>query len=280
VLLRNAPSHAFGQLPLMAEDPSSPCASTLDAAAAYGLDLVGPGHDQLGEQEFRSHLDMSAPLVQLNYGLTDRFQARVEGEIPLTTVAPGNGGLSVGFGDVSAGAKYRFMDQIDGLEYSDTCDPQQSEAAYGLQGPFSISVFPQFSFPTGGVNQGLGSGEYSAEFPIDLARKFGELYMVGELSFVWRYHDRSLPNEVAFDLAAYYSITPKLDLLGEQRIAFLTSGSGTTLWLMNLGAQYQFNDTFALFGAAGTSAAATSAVAPSNFSMTVGTEITLPLNRR
>src|SRR5271157_5141891 len=101
--MRPAEALAFGQLPLLSEDPSSPCESTLDSAVAYGMDLVGPGHDQLGEQEFRSHLDMSVPIVQLNYGVTDRIQARVAGEIPMTTVAPDNGRRAIGFGDVSAG---------------------------------------------------------------------------------------------------------------------------------------------------------------------------------
>jgi len=200
--IRPTRGFAFGHLPLTSEDPSSPCESTLDSAVAYGMDLVGPGHDQLGEQEFRSHLDMSVPIVQLNYGVTDRIQARVAGEIPMTTVAPDNGRRAIGFGDVSAGLKYRFMDQVDGLEDEDTCDPRQSEASYGVHGPFSISIFPQFSFPTGAVNQGLGSGEYSAEVPLDVARQFGDLFLIGEFSFLWRYHDRSLPNEIALGLAA------------------------------------------------------------------------------
>jgi len=278
IVLRASAAYAIGQVPLISEDPSSPCASSLDVPIAYESDFVGPGHDQLGQQEFRSHVDMSVPFVQLNYGLTDRIQARLEGQVPLTTVAPSNGGLSVGFGDVSTGLKYRFMDQIDGLEYSDTCDPEQSEAAWGVTGPFSISIFPQLTFPTGDDKLGLGSGEYFAELPVDVARKIGKLYLVGEFSFVWAYHDKSSPNELALGLAAYYSLTPKLDLLGEQRINFLTAGRGPTLWLMNVGAQYEINDTFAVFFSTGTSVAATSSVAPTNLSVIIGTEITLPFS--
>ena len=278
IWMRPAKLFAFGQLPLISEDPSSPCESTLDAAVAYGMDLVGPGHDQLGEQEFHSHLDMSVPIVQLNYGVTDRVQARVAGEIAMTTVAPDDGRRAIGFGDVSAGLKYRFMDQVGGLEDQDTCDPRQSEASYGIRGPFSISIFPQFSFPTGSVNRGLGSGEYSMEAPLDVARKFGELFLIGEFSFLWRYHDRSLPNEIAVGLAAYYSITPHLDLLGEQRLNFRTSGRGATLWLMDAGAQYQINDSFAVFGSVGTNVAASSAVAPSNLTTIVGVDWTLPIS--
>lgn len=278
IWMRPAESFAFGQLPLTSEDPSSPCESTLDSAVAYGMDLVGAGHDQLGEQEFRSHLDMSVPIVQLNYGLTDRIQARVAGEIAMTSVAPDDGQRAIGFGDVSAGVKYRFMDQVGGLEDEDTCDPRQSEASYGISGPFSMSIFPQFSFPTGSVNRGLGSGEYSMEAPLDVARRFGRLFLIGEFSFLWRYHDRSLPKEIAADLAAYFSITPQLDLLGEQRLIFRTSGHGATLWLMDAGAQYQVNDSFAVFGSVGTNVAATSAVAPSNLTTIVGVDWTLPIS--
>ena len=284
---RPAVLFAFGQLPLISEDPSSPCESTLDTAVGYSMDLVGPGQEQLdqqgsrsesGEQESRSYLYMSVPIVQLNYGLTDRIQARLEGEVPMTTVAPDNGRRAIGFGDVAAGLKYRFMDQVGGIEDEDTCDPRQSEAPYGIRGPFSIAIFPQFSFPTGAVNQGLGSGEYSMEAPLDMARKFGKLYLIGEFAFLWRYHDRSLPNEIDLGLAVYYSITQRIDLIGEQRLYFQTSGHGTTLWLMDVGAQYQINDSLALFGSVGTSVAATSVVAPSNLTTVVGVDWTIPIN--
>ncbi len=220
---------------------------------------------------------MGAPLVQANYGITDRMQARVEGEVPLTTVAPDNGGREVGFGDLSTGLKYRFMDQIGGLESEDTCDPRQIEAPYGWRGPVSISVFPQFTFPTGSESRGLGSGEYSLEIPIDVAREIGNWYLVGEGDFVWRYHDRTLPNELQGGIAAYYTLSSKWELLGEQRLDFLTSGRGASLWLMNLGATYQLNQHVMMFGAAGTSVAATSTVSPTNFATIVGTYITLPV---
>ena len=40
---------------------------------------------------------------------------------------------------------------------------------------------------TGSVNRGLGSGEYSMEAPLDVGRKFGRLFLIGEFSFLWRY---------------------------------------------------------------------------------------------
>lgn len=276
--LKAAPAFAFGQLPLISEDPSSPCASALETSIGYAMELVGPGHDRLGQQEFRSHLDMSAPLVQLNYGVTDRIQGRVSGEIPVTTVAPNNGGLAAGFGDVTTGLKYRFMDQVDGLEYEDTCDPPQNEDAYGIEGPVSVSIFPQLSFPTGSPNRGLGSGEYSVEFPVDIARKIGELYLIAEGNFIWQYHDRQSPNELELGIAAYYSLTDRWELLGEQRASFATSGSGATLWFMNAGSEFQLNPHLMIFGAVGTSVAATSTIAPSNFSTILGVTITLPIN--
>src|SRR5581483_9890121 len=68
------PAFAFGQLPLISEDPSSPCQSTLDSAIAYSMDFVGSSRDSFGQQQSRGHLDMAAPLVQINYGITDRLQ--------------------------------------------------------------------------------------------------------------------------------------------------------------------------------------------------------------
>lgn len=274
----SGPALAFGQLPLVSEDPSSPCASTLETSIGYSMALGGPGHDQLGEQEFRSHVDMSAPLVQFNYGVTDRLQARVSGEIPVTTVSPNNGGLAAGFGDVSTGVKYRFMDQVDGLEYEDTCDPPQNEDPYGIEGPVSVSIFPQFSFPTGSASHGLGSGEYSIEFPVDVAREIGNLYLVGEGDFIWNYHDKLSPNQFEVSVAAYYSLTTKWELLGEQRVSFATSGAGATLWLMNVGSDYELNRYLTIFGAAGTSVAASSNIAASNFSTIVGSTIKLPID--
>ena len=275
-VLKGVPAFAFGQLPLASEEPSSPCALALETSIGYAMDLVGPGHDQLGQQEFRSHVDMSAPLVQFNYGITDRIQGRVSGEVPVTTVAPSGAGLTAGFGDVSTGLKYRFMDQIDGFEYEDTCDPPQNEAAYGVEGPLSISIFPQFSFPTGSASRGLGSGEYSLEFPVDVARQIGDLYLIGEGNFVWQYHDRQSPNQLELGIAAYYSLTSRWELLGEQRVSFATLGRGATLWLMNIGSEYQLNRCLLLFGAVGTSVAATSMIAASNLSIIVGASITLP----
>ena len=83
---------------------------------------------------------------------------------------------------------------------------------------------------------------------------------------------------MAVGLAAYYSITPHLDLLGEQRLLFRTSGHGATLWLMDAGGQYQINDSFAVFGSVGTNVTATSAVAPSNLTTIVGVDWTIPIN--
>ncbi len=272
------PAFAFGQLPLISEDPSSPCQSTLDSAIAYSMDFVGSSRDSFGQQQSRGHLDMAAPLVQINYGITDRLQGRIAGNAALTTVAPSGGGFVGGFGDFSSGLKYRFMDQIDGLEYGDTCDPAQSEAPYGLQGPVSISVFPQFSFPTGSPYKGLGSGEYSLEFPIDVAREIGNLYLIGEGNFVWQYHDRTSANEFQFGIAGYYTLSSRWELLGEQRMAFATSGRGASLWMMNLGADYQLSHHMMLFGAAGTSIASTSTLTPSYLTTIIGIDISVPVD--
>jgi hypothetical protein len=72
-------------------------------------------------------------------------------------------------------------------------------------------------------------------------------------------------------------LTDYLDLLGEERLNFLTAGRGPSLWLMDIGAQYYLNDYFAIFGAIGTSVAGTSAVAPPYLTTIIGTDINLPM---
>jgi Putative MetA-pathway of phenol degradation len=280
VLLVLSPLRALasGQLPLTTEDPYSPCRGTLNGAIAYGVDLIGPGSEELGQQAFRSHVDMVVPEVQLNYGITPRLQGRVQGELPLTTASP-NGRAEAGFGDFTAGLKYRFIDEEDGPESDGTCDPDQSEDAYGLQGPASVSIFPQFTFPTGSSRKGSGFGQYSLFIPLDVARQFGPLILVGEADFDWNYHDRTSPNEFGLGIAAYYSLTPKWDLLGEQRFSIQTIGHGTATWLMNVGVQYQINDYVGLFGAVGTGASATLRVPQASFTSLVGVDITFPLSR-
>jgi len=272
-----APSRvaASGQLPLLTEEPYSPCQGTLDSAIAYGADLIGPGSEELGQQRFRSHVDMVVPEVQLNYGLTPRVQGRVAGNLALTTASP-DGAAEAGFGDFSAGLKYRFIDEEDGPESDGTCDPDQSEDPYGLEGPVSVSIFPQFTFPTGSVRKGLGFGQYSLFLPVDAARQFGPLIVIGEAAFDWNYHDRTFPNQIELGVAAYYSITPKWDLLGEQRFSFQTAGEGTGMWLMNVGAEYQLTDYIGFFGSVGTSVSATLRVPQSNFMSQIGIDITLP----
>jgi hypothetical protein len=274
LILCSTLTFAAGQLPLQSEDPASPCEGYLETAVAYGLDVVGPGKDQLGEQETRYHVDMAVPEVQFNYGWSDRLQWRVGTAIAATTVSP-SGHLEAGFGDSSAGLKYRFMDQIGGPEYDDTCKPRQAKEGGGLAGPVSISIFPQFNFPTGSEEHGLGAGEYSLFLPLDAARRFGDLTVIGEVSFLWRFHDRSEPNDFEFGIAGYYDLTPKWDLLGEQRVVIPTAGTGGTFWLMNIGAEYYFDREFSFFGSVGTSAGA-SAVADTDFAMLLGATYSIP----
>jgi hypothetical protein len=268
---------AAGQLPLATDDPYSPCQGTLDSAVAYGLDLIGPGREEPGQQRVRSHIDMLAPEVQLNYGITPRLQGRVQGELPLTTVSP-NGSAAAGFGDLGAGLKYRFMDQIDGPESEGTCAPEQSEDPYGLEGPVSVSIFPQFSFPTGSSRKALGLGQYSLFLPLDVGRQFGSLIVIGEVAFWWNYRERSTPNELELGIAAYYTLSSRWEVLGEQRVNTQTVGHGTAQWLMNLGAQYQLNDYIGFFGSIGTAASATLRVPQSSFTSLIGVDITLPLS--
>jgi outer membrane receptor protein involved in Fe transport len=143
------------------------------------------------------------------------------------------------------------------------------------QGPVAASIFPQWSFPAGRQREGVRDGEYSLYVPLDVSREIGDFTLVGEGAFLWRYHQRAGPNEFQIGLAAYYDVTPKLELLGEQRVNLPTHGQGTEQWLFNLGAAYKVNDRVTVFGAAGRSFAASSRVEENPFMVLVGFEVTL-----
>ena len=277
LLAHAAAVSASGQLPLLTDVPDSPSAGALEFDAAYGFDRVrrasdgdlGPGH--------RTRTEMTVPRVLLDYGITDRVQARIAGAGALTR-GPG-GATAAGFEDISAGIKYRFLDQSTdsddeaGWNKADASASEEDEDRYAREGPVSASVFPQFSFPTGSRQEGIREGEYSLFVPVDVSREFGALTFVGEGAFLSRYHHRAGPNQFELGIAAFYDLTPKWELLGEQRVNLPSVGQGTAGWLFNLGVRYDLTDQFAVFGSAGRTFRASSRVEERTLMFLVGVEI-------
>lgn len=109
---------------------------------------------------------------------------------------------------------------------------------------------------------------------LDIGREIGAVTFVGEGAFLWRYHHRAGPNAFELGIAAFYDLTPKWTLLGEQRVSLPTVGEGTAEWLFNLGGRYELTDQFAVFGSAGRTLRASSRVEERTLMFLVGVEIT------
>jgi len=265
---------ASGQLPLETDVPESPSAGALELDAAYGLDRVRRARDE----GHGTRTDMAAPRLLLDYGITDRVEARIDGTGALTH-HPG-GATAFGLEEISAGIKYRFLDQPEESDEeagkaNDTASEERQDRWAG-EGPVSVSVFPQFSFPTGSRREGIRDAEYSVSVPLDVSRQQGDLTFVGEGAFQWVYHQRAGPNEFELGLAAFYDLTPRWTLLGEGRVNLPTVGQGTAEWLFNLGVLYELTDQLAVFGSAGRTFRASPRIEERTLMFIVGVEITYP----
>ena len=263
---------ASGQLPLLTDVPDSPPVGALELDAAYGFDRVRRARDE----GHGTRTDMSVPRLLLDYGITDRVQGRLGGAGALTRQA--SGATAYGLEDVSAGIKYRFLDQPedteDEVDKAGASASEEDEDRWAREGPVSASLFPQFSFPTGSPREGIREAEYSLYVPLDVSRELGALTLVGEGAFLWRYHERAGPNEFELGLAAFYDLTPRCTLLGEGRVDLPTIGQGTADWLFNLGARYDLTDQLAVFGSAGRTFRASSRIEERTLMFLVGVEIT------
>ncbi|HEY4246059.1 MAG TPA: hypothetical protein VGM64_04330 [Lacunisphaera sp.] len=91
------------------------------------------------------------PHLEVNYGVAPDLQLHVIA--PVAFDAPAGATRHVGYGDTEVGAKYRFLEEADGI-------PQ-------------VAIFPLVEIPTGESSRGLGSGHTQLFLPVWLQKKFG-----------------------------------------------------------------------------------------------------------
>jgi hypothetical protein len=95
-----------------------------------------------------------APNVEVNYSPIDRLQ--LHAMMPFAYDNFGNRGTNYGPGDFEIGARYRLIDD----------DPQGWTP--------SVAVYPLINFPTGDVNERLGTGRTHAFLPVWFSKAFDE----------------------------------------------------------------------------------------------------------
>jgi hypothetical protein len=91
------------------------------------------------------------PHVEVNYGATANLQLHLIA--PAAFDAPSEGARQYGYGDTELGAKYRFVDEAEGIP--------------------EVGIFPLVELPTGTSSRELGSGHTQVFLPVWLQKTVG-----------------------------------------------------------------------------------------------------------
>ena len=145
-------SFAQGGPPMLTDDPGTPGAGVLEIYLSYM------------EQKTRQERLRSLPHVDFNYGLGEHIQLKYETSWLLSD-APDGGGTKSGLDNSLLGVKWRFLD----------------EDRSGLD----MSVYPQLQVEnfTGSVSRGIAEPGPNLFLPLEFARDFGKLKLVGEVGY-------------------------------------------------------------------------------------------------
>ncbi len=152
ILLVPAAALAQGGPPMITDDPGTP----------------GDGHWEINlgltveknEQEWL----FETPLIDLNYGLGDRVQLKVE--MPWLVLDRDAEGMMTAAGNGKIGVKWRFLDEQNGS-------------------PLDVSVYPQFGFPISRRASELGMIEPGVELllPVQVVVSLGPISVNPELGY-------------------------------------------------------------------------------------------------
>jgi hypothetical protein len=93
-----------------------------------------------------------APHFEANFGAAPELQLHLV--VPLSYSRPSGGPTAYGRGDIEVGAKYRFVEESEGL-------PQ-------------IGAFPLVELPSGEASRGLGAGEVRVFLPLWVQKSLGK----------------------------------------------------------------------------------------------------------
>ena len=179
---------------------------------------------------------MLTPLVDINYGLLENDQWKIE--FPVIFVDPVGLDERWGVGDIEIGWKYRFLEEDD-------------------RG-FVASIYPQMVIPTadaGGINQAsLGSGFYEMFLPLEVGKQFFDdtLLIYGEVGYNIVL-DSMGTNEWSYGVAFQHEHSDRLQLMFEVGGVVAEGSNSTDFAFFNGGWKYTLNDQWSFIGSAGRS---------------------------
>jgi hypothetical protein len=169
-----------------------------------------------------------APLIDINYGLRDGVQLKLE--FPYAIVLDKGETRKTGVGSFNAGVKLRFRNNE--------------------KGGFAISSYPQFEFkPAASVRRGVIDRGSEFLLPLEVARKLGPIDLNFEVGYRFKRFDR---DQLLYGLAVGKQFTKRLELdaeiHGEPRRDFLEDDR-----VINFGGRFQLSKHFTLLFSAGRS---------------------------
>lgn len=163
-----------------------------------------------------------APLVDVNYGLGERIQLKLEMPLLIESAS----GTRTGLGNPSLGVKWRFLD----------------DSSSGL----AISTFPSFEFPNPILPLDEGENQSALLLPIEVTIPWRGLGINGEIGY--RIGEGG-DDEVIYGLALGHAVTQTLELLSECK-GFSARVRGSEL-VCQVGARKDAGDHVGLMGALG-----------------------------
>ena len=203
--------------PLITDDPGTPGPNRWELNVATTLEY-GPS-DYL----------LESPLLDVNYGVGERVQLKVE--CPWAWTAPVGHAPSGSLGNPVFGVKWRFLDQeSNGID---------------------LSVYPQFDFnPTIKREAAIFDRETEFLFPFEIAWSAGTWQVYGDVGFDWAIYESDI---VWAGIAGQAEVADGFDVMAEVHVEVPTDASGAGV-AANVGFTYDFNDTFTLLASGGTAA--------------------------
>jgi len=216
---------APGGPPLVTDDPETPGRGGWEINFSHGVEKT------------RDEFSMQTPLIDINYGLLENDQWKIE--FPLLFIypendAPENDQGRWGVGDLEVGWKYRFFEEDE-------------------RG-FMASIYPQVLVPTGNACLGLGGGRTEMLLPLEAGRHFFDekLLVYGEIGYNVVF-DGSGEHNWIYGVAAEWQKSERLKLLFEVGGVTWETGSDPDFSFFNSGLKYELTESWTLIGSAGRS---------------------------
>jgi hypothetical protein len=208
---------AQGGPPMLTDDPGTPGNRRLEINTALTTDKNKIGYE------------FEAPLVDINYGIGDRVQLKLE--LAWLVLREHGAKSKTGLSNTLIGIKWRFLD----------------ENRHGI----SMSTYPQLEFnnPTSSVRRGIVDSGANFLLPVELTRKLGPVEANLELGYRFVQHEK---DQLLYGLAFGREISERFELMaeihGEPNRDFSDDNR-----LINFGARYKINEHHTFLFSAGRS---------------------------